>query len=248
LVHLLTILTLNALGVLPSAGQVIVNLMDNATVQANGTYTYYSGATGTPFTSPFYPGPTLHGSGVGDGYKDGSFTDSGSNGAAISIGSGELTAGTSGNIAGWQGVVNANGQFDILFNLGGLYRIGQVIINYQDMSGYRWDAAAGAQQVYTAASLAAATPANADFTLYGTGTVTGSTTANMTITNPGDISAQYVLLRLDVSAAGGSNYGGILRGVRVFGYAVPEPGSATLLVAGLALIFTQRRRLDRRNR
>ncbi len=231
----------------PSRGHAqLIDLTDDATVRANGTYTYYAEQTAgaaSYFTTAFYPGPSNHDSATPSD-RDGTRDDSVTTAAAISIGAGELTdytgttPNTGTNVSGWIGTTSYlgtstsgnPGTFDILLNLGAVYsNISEVVVNYTDAAGHRFTTTANAQSVFYGVT-APDTTSGGGLTLFGNATAAAGTTAgNMDFTTGSPVSAQYIDIRLNMSVPGSGtgSAGGYINSIQVL--AVPEPPAGALL-------------------
>jgi hypothetical protein len=255
------------------------NLLEDVAVRAAGSYTYYARGDSaeqavTPFTQAFYPGGIrsndvnyagLHANdNYGGSGREGVLEDTGSNGAAVPFSSGELVDGNDSTaVCGYIDTVSPDnlhdsrisGYFDILFDLGAVYSIDQVNINYSDRSGGpRWgntlaaDIAydADSQQIWVAQSLAGATPADSDFTLYDTGTfVRDSEKAVESFgESVGSVNARYVVLRLAVDllkspSASAALIGGLINEVEIIGEDLQALalGKVLLTIGGTNAVF-----------
>ncbi len=213
----------------------IINLTQDSAVVVRdvATYTYYSRAGSSSFSTAFYPGTTLT-----TGFYDGSLAPITTGGAAISFKTGELTSGSNKVVSGWQGAVSSGGNFDIVFDLGANYVIDYVVITYADYGGHRWSKVADAQQIY----LSTSAPSDANTTLFASATFSeGTSTAAKTAKLDGvDTIARYVDFRAAVSAGSGSNFGGDLYQIAIYGYSVPEASSLLVLASGGLLLLRRR--------
>lgn len=225
--------------------QTVVNLTQDSSVRSAGSYTYYargnaSGVTVSPFTTAFYPGASLHAS---TGGTDGSLVDTGSNGAAVSLGTGYLSDNsTATSVSGWVDVEQVtsgsassthSGSFDTLFDLGSTYMITSVVVTYTDASGKRWTTTANSQLVFT--SLTAPT-SDSGLTSFASATATSSATNGSMTFDGTDIEARFVDLRFDMTLgpnASSGSVGGIISEVAIYGYAVPEPSTYALVGIGM---------------
>lgn len=228
--------------------QTSIDLTQNPTVRAAGSYTYYARGDAnavavTPFTKMFYPGGTLH-SNVTNNYDSG-LVDTGSNGAPISFTSGSLTNGNNTQkVNGWvnieqlvSGPANSAhvGSFDIVLNLGAVYTITSVVVTYTDQATARWTTA-NPQAIFTSVTAPAT---DAALSAFGAGTVSGNV-ANALMTVSGTaIDAQYVVFRpnmgLNANPSSGSN-GGMISEITIYGYsAIPEPSAWAALAGGAGL-------------
>lgn len=215
-----------------ASGQTIINLTQDATVRANGSYIYYqnSGAA-TPFTTVLTPRATFNGGEAS--------TESSQN----SFATGHLTDNLDNvRINGWGGSSSGT-TFDIVFDLGGVYTITEVILTYTDASGARWSTTENAQKLYL--STTAPTASTLLSSPFNTGTfLINGTRSNLSFSGAAT-EARYVILDLSSgNASGGSSFGGMLVEVKINGYTViPEPGvNVTLAVAGILILFSASRR------
>lgn len=256
---------------MPAVAQLVppasVNLLQDATVRANGTYTYYakgstaateSNPTGNiaPWTVAFFPGSGAgsqadRDSGASAQWNQ-SFTDS--NAGAISIGTGELARGGSGNaVTGWQGITGyvtaTSGSFDLLFDLGATYHITSIEIVYTDAANRRWNTASALQTAYVSEVMPSAAD-YADMTQFGDRlrATPNASEGVMEFSESDGLTGRYVNLNLFVNADRtfeGLNRGGVINEIRIYGYAIPEPSTYALIGAGvmLAFVLVKKRRL-----
>lgn len=261
--HLFILLGLTALavGVCTTAHAAIVDL--TRTLGSAGSYTYYAKGDSSfanlsdDFTTKFYPG---NGGSTNANTED-NIARATSGASARSFSAGKLTdGGTNTFVTGWNDVLGTasgsskntassahDGSFYVLFDLGNVYDLSQVVITYTNASGQRWSDGIS-QNVYTATSF---TGTIADFTFRGSNVFDKNSTTNLTADySLTSVSARYVLLELsaEVNATGTySALGGKLVEVSIMGdstpSAVPEPATSALLLgmAGLVASICLRR-------
>lgn len=219
-------------------------------VQQNGSYLYFSAASGVPFLSAaYYPGggtdnaPALR---RPDGSRTpGAIAAADVANAWIGFGNGYLTDGNPATVvSGWGGFTawqtgGTNRGPYILFDLGAEYDLTRIDILLQTATAQNWNGAADVQHVWTAASLSG-TPgtgtalSSADSYWTQKDSFTFTTSGTYSIDLSGSANARYVLLQLSAGTVDSRNSGGLISDVNFYAN-IPESSTVTLLLAAGAL-------------
>ncbi|AHF91155.1 hypothetical protein OpiT1DRAFT_02462 [Opitutaceae bacterium TAV1] len=255
--------------VLVTAQVTPVNLLiDNSTVRSSGSYTYY--ARGTPnvtsenpndgiarWTVPFFPGSNSYSSTTD---KDAGATVTWNqnfgvtnNAGPISFTHGELTDGvidSTSSVSGYNGAVNFEKGFDLLFDLGGLYSISSVEIVYSDAINRRWNTADTKQSVWISETFPTSSSSLTQLGSNEKATLNAPAGSLLTFSSAESIVGRYVNLSLFMStsydfSSNGQNGGRIFE-VRIFGTPIPEPGTVAIWTAFVSLVVVAGVRIIRK--